>query len=254
MPYTLSHIGFVTPLFGKNKYFSRTGLVFGSIVPDFDILFRLTNVRFHLFDYGVFCVFFQILPLTLILIFLYQTFCRDVLIDVLFKENEYSTQYKSEGTLKIFTGRSMLKLIFSIVVAIYIHIILDTLTHHLDAYDVKMYIWEKTRSDFFSTMAYYSAMYIPMIILSIIGFYLLCLFLIKQKSFPIILKKKLDLKFIIVFAVSFLLVFTIKVFIKESDSLILDFYMINFTSSLIGALYMSCICYYIVQRLRTQSI
>lgn len=44
MPFTLAHPAAVLPLIGKNgKYFSATGLIAGSIIPDFEYFLRLSS-------------------------------------------------------------------------------------------------------------------------------------------------------------------------------------------------------------------
>ena len=82
MPYTFAHIGFVLPF--KKKWpvqLSMTGLIFGSITPDYDFLFRLTNISDHLFQYDFACIVFIFYPLALLSAISFHLICMNVIID-----------------------------------------------------------------------------------------------------------------------------------------------------------------------------
>ena len=88
MPYTFAHLGYIIPLKKKfQSYFSVLGLVFGSIVPDYDILFRFTENRFHLFQYDLHSVFVIILPLALVSTLYFDIFCKKIFIEYLLHQD-----------------------------------------------------------------------------------------------------------------------------------------------------------------------
>ena len=79
MPFTFSHPAIVLPLRLAPGYFSLTGLVIGSMSPDFEYFIRMRPeaVHGHLPE----GVFYFDLPLSLLLAFLFHNIVRDSLIE-----------------------------------------------------------------------------------------------------------------------------------------------------------------------------
>jgi hypothetical protein len=140
MPYTFAHIGFTLPVYKRfHRYFSVTGLVFGSIVPDFDILFRLTNVRYHIFEYDLKTILFIICPIGLICALFFHLFCRNVIIEQL-PDNLHQKykRYLTVDFIKIFK-RDYIRIAASVILAILLHIFLDYISHIVDAHSVNCF-------------------------------------------------------------------------------------------------------------------
>src|SRR3954469_13296912 len=79
MPFTFAHPAIVLPLINKNrKFFSATGLVIGSIIPDFEAFIRL-NVN-KPYSHTWLGMFWFDLPLGLIAAFVFHDLVRDPLI------------------------------------------------------------------------------------------------------------------------------------------------------------------------------
>lgn len=79
MPFTFSHPALVLPLsLAPQKWFSTTGLVIGSMVPDFEYFFRM---RIHSeCSHSLLGTFWFSLPVGLLLAFIYHNLVRNVLI------------------------------------------------------------------------------------------------------------------------------------------------------------------------------
>lgn len=79
MPFTFSHPAIILPLLKlKSSRISATGLVVGSMAPDFEffIRMRLQKVHGHTFE----GIFYWDLPLTILLAVIFHAFVRDPLI------------------------------------------------------------------------------------------------------------------------------------------------------------------------------
>lgn len=80
MPFTFSHPAFVLPLMrARSRWFSLTGLVVGSLTPDFEYFLRMQGERAH--GHTVAGVFWFDLPLALLLCFLFHNLVRNPLIN-----------------------------------------------------------------------------------------------------------------------------------------------------------------------------
>lgn len=128
MPFTFSHPAVILPFryIGK-KYFSITGLVVGSIVPDFEYFIRFQN-RSH-FSHTWAGIFWLDLPMGLLICFLFHNLVRNPLVLNLpypfyarlarFSQFNWSRQFKEKW----------LTVICSIIFGVITHIISDRLTH-----------------------------------------------------------------------------------------------------------------------------
>jgi len=128
MPFTFSHPAIVLPLtFLPRKWFSLTGLVIGSLTPDFEyfLRMRIKSNYSHTFD-GL--VWFD-LPLGLLLAFIFHNVVRDKLLDNLptilksrlstFKQFDWNTHFK----------RNWFVVTISILIGAASHIFWDSFTH-----------------------------------------------------------------------------------------------------------------------------
>lgn len=119
MPYTLAHPGFILPL--KRwfpKLFSVSGCIAGSIAPDFDIIFRFTETRFHIFTYNLAEIVFLILPISLFLALYLKYFVRPMVV--------------APSEKLIVPGRRdipFFSILFSALASILLHLWLDSILH-----------------------------------------------------------------------------------------------------------------------------
>ena len=130
MPFTFSHPFIVLPLCRKNnRFFSATGLITGSMALDFEYFIYMKKIEhesFHTLPGGVFIFG---LPVGLLLTFVYHLLIRDQLIDNLppvLMRRLYC--FKQLNWLHYFR-KNYLKVIISLLIGIYSHLLLDGLTH-----------------------------------------------------------------------------------------------------------------------------
>lgn len=128
MPFTFSHPAAVLPLtYLPRRWYSLTGLVVGSVVPDFEYFLRM-SVRSE-YSHTWQGVFYFDLPLGLALTFLFHLAARDQLIDNLpLFLKKYLTGYKKIDWLRTFKTQWAV-IIFSIIVGAFSHLLWDGFTH-----------------------------------------------------------------------------------------------------------------------------
>lgn len=253
MPFTFSHIGFVLPIKKKWKAkFSITGLVFGSLATDYDILFRLTKVQFHIFQFDLKTIFLLILPLALVSAFCFHIFCRNIIIENLPKKIELQYQkYKTFSFIYHFK-QHYFSVFISIIFAILFHLFLDFLCHCLNAYSIKMILLELTQNNLIANFSYIFSIYGLPIIFSLVGFYLIYVYEyhknISIKDFAITTQKFIFWLSMFLITILFCM---IKFYITEVDNeFFIDFVIISITSSFLVAIYATCMLYYFIQKFR----
>lgn len=252
MPYTFAHIGYSLP-FGKkwNRYFSLSGLVFGSIAPDYDILFRLTKNRFHIFQYDLFSIVFYIYPLALLSAIAFHVFCRDVII--LHLPEPLRTRFSQY--LHYAFGTELRKrfpaITLSVLGAIFLHLYLDFLCHYFDAYSSEVFVYRHTHSQQAAEVGFYAAIYLLPVLFTLVGFYLLWRSLeLGSLKFSSIRFSAESLRFwALVFFVT-LLTGSLKVWLSHRETgFFIDFLVISMTSAFLIAIYVVCTFYHAGSRL-----
>ncbi len=252
MPFTFAHIGYVLPIKLKlKKYFSITGLVFGSLAPDFDILFRLTRVRFHIFQYDAKTIIFYIFPLALISAVFYHLFCRNLIIENLptYYELKYK-KYKSFDFIE-YLKKKYFVVFGSIIFAILLHLLLDFLCHCIDAYSAKVFINKHFHDRISDKVTFGFSIYGLPILFSIVGFYLVYRYeLTEIFSLKKIVFTKQKVMFWCAFVLISILLFAIKYKLSEVDlEYYIDFIIISATSSVIIAVYTTCLVFQLIKKL-----
>lgn len=246
MPFTFAHIGYVVPI--KRRWaekFSFSGLLFGSIAPDYDILFRFTNNRQHIFDYDFACVFFIVLPLAFFSLVVFHLFCQRIILQMI--PNNLRVYWKSFLTIDVtsYLKNNFIKIIYSIIFAIYLHLILDFICHVLDAHTVYLMIFALTNSIFVAQIFYYMAIYFVPIILSILGFYLLYKYAApeyKIMSNYVLTKKQFQFWFFV--AITMCLFTLAKYLLTQREAnFAIDFIIITLTSAFIFSIFFCCLIY-----------
>ncbi|MDQ0477062.1 DUF4184 family protein [Chryseobacterium sp. MDT2-18] len=128
MPFTFSHPAIVLPLkFLPRHWFSLTGLVIGSVTPDFEYFLRM-KIQSN-YSHTIDGLFWFDLPLGLILAFIFHNLVRDSLFNNLptFFKSRFST-FKQFDWNEYFK-RNCLVVSISILVGAVSHIFWDSFTH-----------------------------------------------------------------------------------------------------------------------------
>jgi hypothetical protein len=128
MPFTFSHPAIVLPLtFLPRKWFSLTGLVIGSLTPDFEFFLRM-RIKSN-YSHTIEGLFWFDIPLGLLLALIFHNLVRDKLFDNLpiFLKSRFSTfrQFDLKGHFK----RNWHVVTTSILIGAASHILWDSFTH-----------------------------------------------------------------------------------------------------------------------------
>jgi len=127
MPFTFSHPAIVLPLTLKKIRLSATGLIIGSMTPDFEYFIRMRNVSKYSHTYAG--LFWFDLPLALLLCFIYHTIVRNSLFDSLpiFLKERFIIYKKFQWAN--FFQKNWLFVCVSILIGAASHIVWDAFTH-----------------------------------------------------------------------------------------------------------------------------
>lgn len=128
MPFTFSHPAIVLPLtYLPQKWYSLTGLVIGSITPDFEYFLRM-KVQSD-YSHTISGVFWFDLPLGILLAFLFHNFVRNSLFEnlpLIFKKR--FLKFKAFNW-NLYFKKYFLIVIISIITGILSHLFWDSFTH-----------------------------------------------------------------------------------------------------------------------------
>lgn len=129
MPFTLSHPVFAFPLkYISPKHFSLTGLVLGSMSPDFEYFLMLEPYRS--IGHSIPGLFLQAIPISIILAFLFHLVVKEPLalhLPPVFKLNQRA--YASLGPWRLQHPRDWVVFAVSVIVGFLTHVISDAFTH-----------------------------------------------------------------------------------------------------------------------------
>jgi uncharacterized membrane protein YvlD (DUF360 family) len=128
MPFTFSHPAIVLPLtFLPRHWFSLTGLVIGSLTPDFEYFLRM-RIQSN-YSHSISGLFWFDLPLGILLAFLFHNIVRNSLFDNLpaflqsrfisFKQLDWNNHFK----------RNWISVLISILIGAASHLFWDSFTH-----------------------------------------------------------------------------------------------------------------------------
>jgi hypothetical protein len=128
MPFTFSHPAIVVHLSNTKLGLSLTGLIIGSMVPDFEFFMRMRiaeNIGHHWLGLFVFD-----LPLALLLCFLFHNLVRNLLVTHL--PHFYAQRFVGYTSFNWnqYVATNKLKVIVSISIGILSHLFWDAFTHH----------------------------------------------------------------------------------------------------------------------------
>lgn len=147
MPFTFSHPAIVLPLtYLPKKWFSLTGLIIGSLTPDFEYFLRMRVESYYSHTIGG--IFWFDLPLGLLLSFIFHDLVRNSLFGNLpiFLKSRFTT-FKNFAWNKYFI-RNWLIVIVSIFIGTVSHIFWDSFTH-TNGYFVEAIPALKNKVEFF---------------------------------------------------------------------------------------------------------
>lgn len=148
MPFTFSHPAIILPLtYLPRKWFSLTGLVIGSLTPDFEYFLRM-RIKSN-YSHTLDGLFWFDLPLGILLAFIFHNLVRETLFDNLpgFLRSRFSifTAFNWNDYFK----RNAIVIIISILIGAASHILWDGFTHH-DGYFVELFPSLTNTVDLFS--------------------------------------------------------------------------------------------------------
>lgn len=128
MPITFAHPAIVLPLLKKRyKHFSATGLVIGSVIPDFESFIRLNEHKHYSHTWPG--MFWFDLPLALVTAFIFHNIVRDPLIrnlpEVLQNKCRQFIGFQWNGYFR----QHFVKVIVSMLIGIALHLFWDAFTH-----------------------------------------------------------------------------------------------------------------------------
>jgi Domain of unknown function (DUF4184) len=126
MPFTLSHSAAVLPIL-RSKYFSATGLIIGTMAPDFEYFLRM-NVQ-GIYGHTIAGIFYFDIPVALILAFLFHNVVKQNLIDSMpaFFQARFS-EVRNFNFREYFKDHKLI-FIWSVILGTVTHIIWDGFTH-----------------------------------------------------------------------------------------------------------------------------
>lgn len=128
MPFTFSHPAIVLPLtFLPRKWYSLTGLVIGTVTPDFEYFLRMKVQSSY--SHTISGIFWFDLPLGLLLAYVFHTIVRDSLYDnlpllinskfLIFKQFDWNHYFKKNWII----------VSISILIGVASHVFWDSFTH-----------------------------------------------------------------------------------------------------------------------------
>lgn len=126
MPFTAAHPAIILPLL-KKRFFSVSGLIMGSMVPDFEFFLRME--AHGPFGHSIFGMFWLNIPLALGFITLYHNVVRNVMIQNLPIYFEKRFHQFVDFHWNTYLKANFLKVVISVLVGNLSHLLWDAFTH-----------------------------------------------------------------------------------------------------------------------------
>ncbi|WP_340003991.1 DUF4184 family protein [Paenibacillus sp. FSL K6-0276] len=137
MPFTFAHPIFALPFkYVKPKYFSATGLILGSMSPDFEYFIMLEP--YQSIGHSVTGLFLQAIPLCVIIALIFHFIIKEIL--VLHLPSNYNIDQRAYNTLSKWSLNSKGWVVFSlsVIIGFLTHVFIDGFTH-FNGYFVELY-------------------------------------------------------------------------------------------------------------------
>lgn len=129
MPFTFSHPAIILPFRHlPTQWFSFTGLVIGSLSPDFEYFIRM-KVQ-SIYSHTVLGIFWFDLPLAILLAFLFHNLVRDSLFFNLPKSFQSRILFFTEFDWNLYFRKNWITVLISILIGIASHLLWDGFTHN----------------------------------------------------------------------------------------------------------------------------
>jgi hypothetical protein len=138
MPFTFAHPIFALPFkYAKPKYFSVTGLILGSMSPDFEYFIMLQP--YQSIGHSVTGLFLQAIPLCVILAVIFHSIVKEIV--VLHLPSNYSIDQRVYNTLSKWrlNAKGWIVFILSVIISFLTHVFIDGFTHY-NGYFVMRYL------------------------------------------------------------------------------------------------------------------
>ncbi len=237
MPFTFAHPGYLLWVKHKWENISISAIVISSMVPDFDILFRITDTRIHIFRYDIKTIFLYILPISFFLWIFYEYILKKIYISI------FPIFRTSNSTIK-----ELPFVILLMMVSILAHIFLDLISHW-NAQTLFMIVGWNSGNIIMSSIMYFFSLYGVGVLFSGLGFYLILKYLKSEYDFNYDDIKQISLNqqqlaFIVCYVLTVLFFFIVKFSFAIKESIfIVDIVIINFTSALVFSFFVAPIFY-----------
>lgn len=128
MPFTFSHPAIVLPLrYLPQKWFSLTGLIIGSLTPDFEYFIRM-KVKSN-YSHTLYGIFWFDLPLAILLGFIFHNIVRNELFNNLPQIIKSRVFVFSKFNWNSYFKNNKITVISSIIIGIASHLFWDSFTH-----------------------------------------------------------------------------------------------------------------------------
>ncbi len=128
MPFTFSHPAIVLPFINKRgKYLSGTGLVVGSMAPDFETFLKFGDEK--IYSHTWLGLFWFDWPLALVLTFVFHLFVKGPLIDHLPAGLRNRLNSLRELDWLDYCKKHPFVVIYSLFIGVFSHLIWDAVTH-----------------------------------------------------------------------------------------------------------------------------
>ena len=128
MPFTFAHPAIILPLsYLPKRWFSLTGLIVGSMTPDFEYFLRM-NVQ-SIYSHTFLGVFWFDLPLGILLAFIFHNVIRNPLYDNLPIFLKSRVIKVSNFNFRLYFKKNWIVVLISIVIGAFSHILWDSFTH-----------------------------------------------------------------------------------------------------------------------------
>ncbi|MFM2326076.1 MAG: hypothetical protein RIR31_278 [Bacteroidota bacterium] len=129
MPFTFSHPAVILPLCNfKKQILSVTGLIVGSIIPDFEFLMRMRETES--FGHTWLGILVLDIPLAIILTFVFHGLVRNILIQHLPKFLQKRFLFLLSFNWTNYFKENIGKVLLSLAIGIFSHVFLDAFTHY----------------------------------------------------------------------------------------------------------------------------
>ena len=129
MPFTFSHPAIILPLtYLPKKWFSLTGLIIGSLTPDFEYFIRM-KIKSD-YSHTIEGLFWFDLPLGILLGFIFHNIVRNTLLDNLPKIIKSRFTQLMEFDWNAYFKKNWFVVIVSILIGAFSHLFWDSFTHN----------------------------------------------------------------------------------------------------------------------------